>query len=376
MFQNRYFLRMTLFTVSIFALMVVLNEPLRRIFLHNVTLNSLIFSVLFFGGAYVFYRMWQLQNERTWLLAFEKGEDRLPGKPQTMLLKPLAIALRDPAFQGSLSPLSARSVLVSIQDRLDETRDISRYIVGLLVFLGLLGTFWGLSQTIGAIAGVIGGLDISGAKVEGAFATMKEGLQSPLSGMGTAFSCSMFGLAGSLIVGFLDLQYGKALGGFYHMVEERLGLITRFGGNGDMANSGPAYSQGLLEQTIEGMGALHSLMHRHEENRVSTLKTVQTLADKLANMSEQMLTHQNIMKKIAQNQIDIQDHLMQYLKNNHVQEQNDQMAKTLRSLDATTLKMLEELVEGRTQNTQELKTEIRLIARTLSAIASGQELAA
>eukprot|EP01037_Dinobryon_pediforme_P017170 gene17170-17363_t len=278
-----------------------------------------------------------------------------------------ALARLDPSFNGTLSPITARSVLSSVENRLDETRDLS-----------LLGTFWGLSETIGAITGVINGIDMGSGDVKNAFSHLKEGLQSPLSGMGMAFSSSMFGLASSLIIGFLDLQNTKASSEFFHNLEDRLAINTKISGSSEAAatGSGPAYSMGLLEQTIESMANLQTQMRRSEDNRLSVIKSMQTLNEKLALMADQITAHQTVIKKIAQNQVDLQENIIQMSKNPAGGAHDEAIKHLLRNLDATSTKMLEELVEGRNRSTQELRTEIRVIARTLSAIANGQEIAA
>jgi hypothetical protein len=373
--SQRYFLRISLFVVLVLALVAMVHDSLLAIFRHNPTLNAVILGGFTFGLIWVFFQMIRLRKEEQWLSALEAGKID-SGTPQNLhLLKPLSLALNESSFSGTFSTITTRSILVSIEERLDITRDINRYLMGLLVFLGLLGTFWGLSQTIGSIANVIGGLNIGGEKVQDAFETMKMGLQSPLVGMGTAFSCSMFGLAGSLIIGFLDLQYGKALNSFYHSIEEKMALITR-SGFGDASHSGPAYSQGLLEQTVEALSSLQGHMKQGEDNRSSMVKAINIFSDKLSQMAEQMTAHQVIMKKIAQNHIDLQENLMQLVKTNNQAEQTENLIRLLRSLEGTSTKMLEEMVEGRTRSTAELKNEIRLVARTLSALANGQEIAA
>jgi len=351
---------------------------LSRIFLHNFALNIVILSCVALGIFLSFFKLYRLQQEQNWLDSFEQGKERFPNSPKAKILAPLSILLSDPSFNGTLSPITARSVLSSVENRLDETRDLSRYLVGLLIFLGLLGTFWGLSETIGAITGVINGIDMGSGDVKNAFSHLKEGLQSPLSGMGMAFSSSMFGLASSLIIGFLDLQNTKASSEFFHNLEDRLAINTKISGSSEAAatGSGPAYSMGLLEQTIESMANLQTQMRRSEDNRLSVIKSMQTLNEKLALMADQITAHQTVIKKIAQNQVDLQENIIQMSKNPASGAHDEAIKHLLRNLDATSTKMLEELVEGRNRSTQELRTEIRVIARTLSAIANGQEIAA
>ena len=375
---HRYFLRMGIFLSLVLATAGALFVPLSRIFFHNFALNIVILSCVALGIFLSLFKLYRLQQEQNWLDNYELGKERFPDAPKAKILAPLSILLSDPNFNGTLSPITARSVLSSVENRLDETRDLSRYLVGLLIFLGLLGTFWGLSETIGAITGVINGIDMGSGDVQNAFSHLKEGLQSPLSGMGMAFSSSMFGLASSLIIGFLDLQNSKASSEFFHNLEDRLAINTKIGGASEAAaaGSGPAYSMGLLEQTIESMANLQTQMRRSEDNRMSVIKSMQTLNEKLALMADQITAHQTVIKKIAQNQVDLQENIIQMSKNPAGGAHDEAIKHLLRNLDATSTKMLEELVEGRNRSTQELRTEIRVIARTLSAIANGQEIAA
>ncbi len=370
--------RMGLLIGLVAAAVVYMFKPLLHIFSHNFWLNSIIFTVILFGVFWGFYLVYMLSQEQRWLDRFDVGRERFPGTPKVKVLMPLAILMSEEQLPQSLNPLAAKSILSSIEARLDEMRDLSRYIVGLLVLLGLLGTFWGLMQTVGGIAGVIGGIDMHGQDVKEAFQTLKQGLNAPLAGMGTAFGCSMFGLAGSLFVGFLDLQVGRAFTTFYHRIEERLAFSVRFGSasSADSTGAGPAFSAGLLEQTVEGLASLYTQIKRSEETRLSMAKSLQVFSEKLSEMSEHMIAHQSFSQRLAQNQIELQESLLNQSKDG-LQGRNEEIVKThIRSIDATLSKMLEEFIEGNNRSTTEIRQEIRVVARTLSAIANGQEVAA
>lgn len=370
--------RMGLLIGLVITSVVYMFAPLVHIFSHNLWLNGVIFTVIGFGIFWGFYLIFMLSQEQKWLDRFDVGRERFPGAPKVKILMPLAILINEEQLPQNLNPLAAKSILSSIESRLDETRDTSRYIVGLLVFLGLLGTFWGLSETVGGIAGVIGGIDMHGQDVKEAFQTLKQGLNAPLAGMGTAFSCSMFGLAGSLIIGFLDLQVGRAFTTFYQRIEERLAFSVRFGGGAslDVNGAGPAFSAGLLEQTVEGLSSLYNQLKRSEETRLSMAKSLQVFSEKLSEMSEHMIAHQSFSQRLAQNQIELQESLMNQSKDG-LHGRNEEIVKThIRSIDATLTKMLEEFIEGNNRSTNDIRQEIRVVARTLSAIANGQEVAA
>lgn len=225
--------RTTLFWMLIYLAIVagvctLLYEPLRGAFMANWVFNLLILAVLLIGVVICFRQVLILRPELEWIKVFRTGQTGLSLKREPRLLKPLAKNLDSHVKHDrfSMSALSLRTVLDGIRARLDESREISRYMVGLLVFLGLLGTFWGLLGTIDAVGGVIGSLEIGERDFAAVFNDLKQGLLKPLSGMGTAFSSSLFGLGGSLVLGFLDIQAGHAQNRFYDGLEEWLSGVT------------------------------------------------------------------------------------------------------------------------------------------------------
>ena len=181
----------------------------------NPALNSLIITVLMLGIGYIFRQVLILKPEVAWLESFQTNRPASDAVAEPVLLAPMARMLGERKGKLSLSALSMRSLLDGIDARLDETREISRYLIGLLIFLGLLGTFWGLLGTVSAVGDVIGSLSVEGGDIGMMFGNLQQGLQAPLTGMGTAFSSSLFGLAGSLVLGFLELQASQAQNRFY-----------------------------------------------------------------------------------------------------------------------------------------------------------------
>jgi len=372
---HRYFIRMIAFLGIMAGLTGILRQPLLTAFKNNTPLNTTILATLAFGIVLAFCRLYNLWQEQLWFEGYERGEERFPGTPAPKILLPLSLFLKENQRHASLSALTLRSILSSVEARLEETREVSRYIIGLLIFLGLLGTFWGLSQTIGAIASVITGLEVDSSNVKDSFQILKQGLQAPLMGMGTAFSTSMFGLAGSLMLGFLDLQVSRVAGLFYHNLEDHLLSLSRATRDMGAANdhSGPAYLNGLLEQTAESMVDLQSLIRHNEENRSSMLMSLNTITEKLSMLTEQMVSQQVLLKKMAQGHVDLQKQLEDFASlvgTPAFQGADEGIKQYLRNLDATTLRLLEELIEGREHGIQELKGEIRLVARTISALAT------
>jgi hypothetical protein len=221
--------RMSLFLILAVLLAIILDGQtgqLRHSFMANPGLNALIIGVLLVGIVYAFRQVLRLYPEINWVNNFRISDPGLATDKSPALLAPMATMLRDRTGHLSLATGAMRSLLDSVASRLEEQRETTRYLVGLLIFLGLLGTFWGLLQTVSTVGTTIGALDTNAGDNVLLFDQLKEGLAGPLKGMGTAFSASMFGLSGSLILGFLDLQAGHAQGRFYNELEDWLSGIT------------------------------------------------------------------------------------------------------------------------------------------------------
>jgi len=219
---------MTVYLAIVAGVCTALYPSLESAFFANWGFNLLILGVLLLGIAINFQQVLALIPELKWISLFRTGQTgiSLEAEPHLLggLARHLAGRIKD---RFSLSALSLRTVLDGIRSRLDEAREISRYMIGLLIFLGLLGTFWGLLGTISAVAGVIDGLQVTAQDVGATFDELKSGLAGPLNGMGTAFSSSLFGLGGSLILGFLDILAGQAQNRFFNALEEWLSSLTQ-----------------------------------------------------------------------------------------------------------------------------------------------------
>jgi hypothetical protein len=205
---------------------LILYRQVYTAFMANPGLNGVIIAVLLIGILLAFRQIFRLFPEIRWVNTFRVAEPGIEVERLPVLLAPMATLLGDRIGRMAISTQTMRSILDSIQMRLDEDRDMGRYLTSLLIFLGLLGTFWGLLQTVGAGADTIRNLDISSSNTGVIFEDLKAGLAAPLGGMGTAFSSSLFGLAGSLVLGFLDLQAGQAQNMFYNDLEDWLSTVT------------------------------------------------------------------------------------------------------------------------------------------------------
>ncbi|HZD91124.1 MAG TPA: flagellar motor protein MotA [Pseudolabrys sp.] len=216
-----FLFRMLVFVVLGGLVAFVLHSQVQVAYMANPSLNTLIIAVLAIGIILSFRQVIRLYPEISWVNNFRLADPGLAVERPPVLLAPMAAILGSRMGRMAMSAQLMRSILDSIATRLDEARDISRYMTGLLVFLGLLGTFWGLIETVSSVGGVIQGLK-AGGDAASMFDSLRQGLAAPLSGMGISFSSSLFGLAGSLILGFLDLQSSQAQNRFYTELEDWL----------------------------------------------------------------------------------------------------------------------------------------------------------
>jgi hypothetical protein len=303
-----YLVRMMVFTLVVALLATILFPQVQRAFMANVGLNGLIIGVLLIGILYCFRMVWRLWPEVNWVNHFRIADPGLETPHAPRLLGPMASLLRDRQHRMVLSPVSMRSMLDSLASRLDESRDIARYVVGLLIFLGLLGTFWGLLKTVTSVGEAIQALDVSSAQSATVFEELKSGLEAPLAGMGLSFSSSLFGLSGSLILGFLDLQASQAQNRFYNQLEDWLSTVTDIeaGEGGQLAV--PHYlrldMQGLqrgierINKTLdEALGPDSGGAAGGQE-----AESMDKLADAVASLVQQMREEQKIVRQWAQAQ--------------------------------------------------------------------------
>jgi hypothetical protein len=366
---------MILFIVAVGALGGILYLPLQSAFMANAPLNGFILGVLALGILYNIRQVLMLYPEVAWIKGFQKSGAAVDSTPQApKLLAPMATMVGKHRDGLSLSTLGMRSLLDGILSRLDESRDISRYATGLLIFLGLLGTFWGLLETVASIGDVISSLTVQSGDAITVFDDLKKGLRAPITGMGTAFSSSLFGLAGSLVLGFLDLQANQAQNRFYNELEEWLSTVTRLATGSSLNESDqpiPAYVQALLEQTAEGLENLQQTLIRGEESRQSVDNKIVSLGDKLETLTDHMLAEQALIKNLTETQLKIEPALTKIAANVSQSSENnniDEQTRThIRNLDNHLSRLAKELVEGREDLIQNLRNEVKFLARTIAA---------
>ena len=275
---GKYILRILLFLVLISSLLYLYIEKLINFYLTNQTLNSIIIFIITIGIIYILRQTLLLKNEYNWLI--KSTNSKQPSKLSVKspnLLKYLDTFLKEHSGKFIFSQSAMKSIMESLDGRLTESREISRYLIGLTIFLGLLGTFWGLLETINSVGITVSSLNFS-EDTQRLFKVLKQGLEEPLSGMGTAFSSSLFGLGGSLILGFLDLQSSQAQNRFYNEVEEKLSQHTKFTlmnmDENDKKNLGPAYIESLIEVTTENLKKSTSVIDKQNDYQESISKSL------------------------------------------------------------------------------------------------------
>jgi hypothetical protein len=309
-----FLLRMAVFVVLGGLITFLLHKQIAVAFMANPGLNSVIIFVLLIGIALCLRQVIRLYPEIAWVNNFRLADPGLAVERPPVLLAPMAAILGSRVGRMAMSAQLMRGILDSIATRLDEARDISRYMTGLLVFLGLLGTFWGLIETVSSVGGVIQGLK-AGGDAASMFDSLREGLAAPLSGMGISFSSSLFGLAGSLVLGFLDLQSSQAQNRFYTELEDWLSTtvydqaaepIVGGGGTGEMRTAIDRLREALNEGgTSKGASTAMTSLAEAIQGLVHHMRTEQQMIrDWVDSQAEQQREIKRLLEIIAREKID------------------------------------------------------------------------
>jgi hypothetical protein len=305
-----FLIRMLVFVILCGLVIFVLHKQVWIAFLANPGLNALIVGVLLIGVILAFRQVIRLYPEVAWVNSFRLADPGLAIERPPVLLAPMAAILGDRAGRMAISSVTMRSILDSIAMRLDETREIMRYMTGLLVFLGLLGTFWGLIETVTSVGSVIENLRVGG-DASSVFDTLKEGLAAPLSGMGISFSSSLFGLAGSLVLGFLDLQSGQAQNRFYTELEDWLATTVRdLGGDADRP-AGLAASPALSSDLRAAIEKLRETIAESGTGRASG--AMANLAEAIQGLVHHMRSEQQMIRDWVDSQSEQQREIRRLL---------------------------------------------------------------
>jgi hypothetical protein len=284
---------MIVFLVLVGLVAAILAGTLITFFWANPFINGLIVFTLAVGILLSFRQVIRLFPEIAWVNSLQDGQ--IP-PTQPVLLAPVAGILRDRLGEAVITPASMRSILDSVGNRLDEAKDTSRYLTGLLVFLGLLGTFYGLLETVTNVAGTIQALDSTVGDTATMFENLKQGLAGPLGGMGTAFSASLLGLSGSLILGFLDLQTSQAQNAFYTDLEDWMTSMTEL-------------DHPMTQIQATGLGVSGEEMQEMFERLGSTMQSQNSSQNAIRAMAELARGIDGLVKHIRAEQADLRTHI-------------------------------------------------------------------
>src|SRR3954470_17502666 len=289
-----FLVRMLIFLILCSLIIVVIHPQIWNAFKANPPLNALIIGVLVIGIILSFRQVIRLFPEVARVNSFRLADPGIAQERAPVLLAPMAAILGDQAGRMSISSLTMRTLLDSIAIRLDEARELSRYMTGLLIFLGLLGTFWGLIETVGSVGGVINNLKVGG-DANAVFDTLREGLAAPLSGMGISFSSSLFGLAGSLVLGFLDLQMSQAQNRFHTEVEDWLATTVHDLGD-EMGPAATAVTSGAGEMRIAIERLRESIASSGGGSSKAATSAMANLAEAIQGLVHHMRSEQQMIR--------------------------------------------------------------------------------
>lgn len=365
-----------LVVVALVAVGAYLSFPrLESVFLANPWLNGVIVAVFLIGVLACFWQVQQLINSVRWIKAYASEQMEFDPRNPPRLLASLAALLKGRGARMQISATSSRSILDSVATRIDEARDITRYIVNLLIFLGLLGTFYGLATTVPAVVETIRSLaPQEGESSADIFTRLMSGLEQQLGGMGTAFASSLLGLAGSLIVGLLELFASHGQNRFYRELEDWLSTITRLGLGSD-AESGSGEQSlmaAVLDQMADQMDGLQRLFVESDQGRAALDARLGSLATSVealtARLDQGAAGDTRTMERIA----DGQQKLIEVLENQAAGEHVDAEARMrLRSIDVQLLRILEEMSAGRQESLADLRGDLAALTRAIRALAGG-----
>ena len=334
----------------------------------NTLLNGLIAFVFLIGVLTCFWQVWILAQSVYWIENFVRATPGTETDRPPLLLAPLAALLRTRTARMSISATSSRSIQDSVVQRIDEARDITRYLINLLVFLGLLGTFWGLATTVPAVVETIRSL----APQEGesgldVFGKLMGGLESQLGGMGTAFSSSLLGLAGSLVLGLLELFAGHGQNRFTRELEEWLSSITRisFSGEGDTGDQSAVAS--MIDHMALQVEQLQAMHEQAEAGRATFEMRIAELSQSLARLGERQAEGPSaaLLQRIAEGQ----DRLVAALSGEGMGGGDAESRMRLRSIDVQLLRILEEMSAGRQESTADLKADLAALTNAVKQLA-------
>jgi hypothetical protein len=377
---SRYLGSMTIFLLAVAGIAAALIGRLQSAFLANPLLNVVLILVWAIGVVYIFVQTMRLAPEIKWIQEVQRNRLAARDIEPPPLMVALARMMESRTTPLSLTPTALRAVLDGIAVRLDESREIARYFTGLLIFLGLLGTFWGLLKTVGSVGAVVSSLSVTADPTE-LFTNLKAGLEGPLSGMGTAFGSSLLGLAGSLVLGFLDLQMGQAQNRFFLDLENWLFASAGASERGPEDTAPLAVIQSLVDRTAANMDGFRQIMTESEESRHQSAQAMWGLGQKIdalvAAEENQQQVIDSLLKQRAESDaalLAVLGRIEHALGNEGGSEAGmggDAIAH-LRAIETGIQRLVNDQTQTRARALEEARSEITRLARTLGIATDGR----
>jgi hypothetical protein len=371
---SRYLAIMAIFLVVVVGIGAILFPRLEGAFEANPLLNAVLIAVWLIGIAYIVLQTLRLSPEVAWVRAVQRNRMAVKDMTPPPLMSSLARLMESRTTPLSLTPTALRAVLDGVAVRLDESREIARYLIGLMIFLGLLGTFWGLLKTVSSVGGVVNGLSMTADPTE-LFTTLKAGLQGPLAGMGTAFGSSLLGLAGSLVLGFLDLQLGQAQNRFFVDLEDW--LFASAGGSeriaGEEASPLPAI-QALVERNANNIDNFGRIMAEAEAGSRQNAEALRVLAERIDVLAAAEENQQRVMHAMLNQRTESDTALVAVLTNLDRALSNGQfgadpsIAGHLQAIETGIQRLVNDQTQTRARALEEARAEIARLARSIGIV--------
>jgi hypothetical protein len=375
---SRYIASMTIFLLAVAGIAAALIGRLQSAFLANPLLNIVLIAVWVIGVIYIFVQTLRLTPEIKWVQEVQRNRLAAKDIEPPPLMGTLARMMESRTTPMALTPTALRAVLDGIAVRLDESREIARYFTGLLIFLGLLGTFWGLLKTVGSVGAVVSGLSVTADPTE-LFTNLKAGLEGPLSGMGTAFGSSLLGLAGSLVLGFLDLQMGQAQNRFFLDLENWLFASAGANERGLEEASPLPVIQALVERTASNIDGFRQIMTETEDSRHQNAQAMWSLGQKIGALVAAEENQQQLIDTLLRHRAEHDAAVLatltgieQALGKSDAAGLGAEATNHLRAIETGIQRLVNDQTQTRARALEEARAEILRLARTLGIATDGR----
>ena len=360
-------LLMVLFTLALGVAAAVLLDGLQRAFLANPALNTTIVVIFAIGVCSAFLQMAKLHAAIDWVADYRSNAERTTKVPS--LLTPLTSLFAQREEEGRLPPSYLRTMLDSVYGRIDDGREISRYLMNTLILLGLLGTFWGLLDTVGGIGSVLGGLNVGDGDIQVVFDNFKEGLKKPLLGMGISFSASLFGLASSLALGFFDVTLGRVQSQFCEELEDWFTTMgtepSETSVNAPRERTSPRYQEAYLDNLAEQLEKLQRIFKQQEVSREAERASIRMLAEGVSALDDHLKAQKSALLKLTELQQQIAP-VLAHMSAHLGDTRRETIEEHTRRIDLNLKEIGEKVSRSADTIATELRDELRIIAKLLS----------